>query len=259
VGAGIINVRVGTQLVGIRTDTAHTFGRARTLLAAWIDDDCGDIPHALDLVLDRPDGAHRRGPRPVPQLRHGQSMLARSRSADEVLTALADVLGGLLARQDDTLLWVALRVLADDRVAVLVEAPPMTSSGDRRLVRAGIRELSTWAVVVEPGSSATVQVPPPLDGLDWAGARLEPTRPEWRNYDLAGVVGVHDAHDAHGASEAHSAAEMLAHFGRRHTAPEWFALLRTLADHGRVSMVDTRRALSSTVIELIGPTPSDTT
>ena len=252
--AGILTLRVGTQLVGIRTDTERTLERARTLLANWIDDDCGDIPHALDLVLDPSDAADRRGPRPVPQLRHGQSVLARSRSADDVLTALADVLGGLLARQDDTHLWLALRALADDSSVVLVEAPPMTSSGDRSLAQAGVHELATWAVVVVPGATPQVRVPPALTGLDWTGAGLTPTHDQWRTYDLAGIVGFHDAH---ADSEVHSAAEVLAHFGRRHSEPEWFALLRDMADDGRVSMVHTRPALRNTVLGLVGSAPPD--
>ncbi len=259
-GAGIINLRVGSQLVGIRTDTERTLQRARIFLAAWIDDDCGDIPHALDLVLDPPDGADQRGPRKVPQLRHGQNVLARSRSADDVLAALADVLGGILARQDDTRLWFAFRVLANDHAAVLVEAPPMTSSGDRLLAHAGIRELETWAIVVEPGApdepiaSPAVRVPPPLERLDWAGVGLAQPRTGWQTFDLAGVVALHDAH---ADAEGHRPAETLAHFGRRHSAPGWFPLLRALADDGRVSMVHGRAELRATVGELIGSPPPD--
>ena len=66
------------------------------------------IPWAFSLRLG-PRQRRRRGPRAVPQLRIGSRLVARSRRPDDVVSALDHVLGGVLARQDDTRRWLGLR------------------------------------------------------------------------------------------------------------------------------------------------------
>ena len=172
-----MTLRVGTQLVGLRADTDATLERLRALFAAWIDDAHPDVPWLFDVRLDtgrrnRPaDAVAVRGPRPVPQLRVGQVLLARSRTTDDVLRALASVLGGVLARQDDARVWSGMRPFAGKDHIVLVDAQPPALTADPTLALAGIRELPAWNVAIE---GPIVHVPPPLAGLDWAAAGIEP-------------------------------------------------------------------------------------
>ena len=142
------------------------------MFAAWLEpavslpgEQGEPVPWAFSLRLD-PE--HRRcpttagtgrGPKAVPQLRIGRSLLARSRRADDVVTALDHVLGGVLARQDDTRRWLGLRTFVVGDRAVLVDAAPPALTADPRLTRAGVTELPTWSVAVD---GDTVHVPPSL-------------------------------------------------------------------------------------------------
>ena len=174
-----MTLRVGDQLVGVRADTDATAARIRTVFAAWLepaDSMAGDpgepgegepVPWAFSLRLDHDAVRSRRGPKAVPQLRIGRSLLARSRRPDDMMTALDHVLGGVLARQDDTRRWLGLRTFVVGDRAVLVDAAPPALTADSRLTRAGVTELPTWSVAVD---GDTVFVPPPLTATDSAAA-----------------------------------------------------------------------------------------
>ena len=56
--------------------------------------------------------------------------MARSRHADDVVRALAGILGGVLARQDDTLVWSGMRAFAGEDRIVLVDARPPALTAD---------------------------------------------------------------------------------------------------------------------------------
>ena len=160
-----MTLRVGDQLVGVRADTDDTAQRIRSLFAGWLEPDAsGDhgepVPWAFSVRLDPDhDSGADRGPKPVPQLRIGRSLLARSRRADDVMNALDHVLGGVLARQDDRRRWLGLRTFVTGDRAVLVDAAPPALTADPRLARTGVAELPTWSVAVDDG---TVVVPPSL-------------------------------------------------------------------------------------------------
>lgn len=261
-----MTLRIGTQLVGIRADTDATLARLRTLLRVWIDDTHPDVPWVFDVRLDpqgRLDGDdsgttdHRvaeggtsRAPRPVPQLRVGQVLMARSRNADDVLRALASVLGGVLARQDDTRMWSGMRAFAGNDRIVLVEAQPPALSADPALARAGVAELPTWSVAID---ERTIHVPAPLGGLAWAAAGIEPPPPEGRYAELAGIVALdRPDHDVAGHEHAGSSpATALSRFGVRHPSTSWFSTVERLVREGRATVSSDRSTVRRRIIELV--------
>jgi hypothetical protein len=261
-----VTLRVGTQLVGLRADTAATRARLRALFAGWLDDDHPAVPWAFDVRLD-PTGrnpaaprasqhdGHRahRGPRPVPQLRLGQVLMARSRDADDVLHALASVLGGVLARQDASRVWSGMRTFAGADRIVLVDAQPPALTADPALARAGIGELPTWSVAID---GSTVHVPPPLDGLDWAAADLEAPSTTWRTAALAGIVALDPAHDRehddHDGRFGDPDAGMLSRFGVRHPSTAWFSTVHRLIRDGQVTVTSDPTVVRRRLVELIG-------
>jgi hypothetical protein len=265
VGAGIVTLRVGTRLVGLRADTPWTLNRLRRLLAAWIDDGHPDIPWVFDVRLDpdrhtparvargradehTPSGRFGMGPRPVPQLRVGQILMARSRTADDVLRALTSVLGGVLARQDDTGIWSAMRTFRRSDRIVLVDARPPAFSADPALTRAGISEVATWSVLID---GTTVHVPPPLDPIDWAAADLEPPPMTWRTGALAGMVAFDPDPREHEAVDGPAAA--LSRFAARHPSRRWFATVEQLIREGRVTVTSERSIARQRIAEVAGP------
>ena len=263
-----MTLRVGTQLVGLRADTIATRARLRALFAGWLDDDHLDAPWAFDVRLDpvghtraasregaRDDHTASRGPRPVPQLRLGQVLMARSRNADDVLRALAAVLGGVLARQDDTRVWSGMRTFANADRIVLVDAQPPTLTADPALARAGVSELPTWSVAID---GSTVHVPPPLDGLDWAAADLAAPSMTWQTATLAGIVALDPGHDGHPENDGHDAqlhdrdAELLSRFGVRHPSTAWFSAIHRLIRDGHVTITSDPAVARRRLIELTG-------
>ena len=242
----------------------------RALLAAWIDGTQPDVPWVFDVRLEpsRPldDRAVGRSPRSVPQLRLGQVLMARSRHADDVVRALAAVLGGVLAHQDDTPIWSGMRAFAGSGGIVLVDARPPAFSADPALARSAIGELPTWVVAID---GATVRIPPPLAGLDWRADGLDPpdtSTTTWRTDALAGIVALdpappdheHDHDDDHdqdhdeSRSEVGSAASLLSRFAARHPSPAWFSTVERLVRDGRVLASPDRAIVRQRIIELAG-------
>ncbi|MGB9344659.1 MAG: hypothetical protein WCA90_01375 [Ilumatobacteraceae bacterium] len=264
-GAGTVTLRVGTQLVGLRADTDATLARLRALFAAWVDDAQPDVPWLFDVRIDtgthnRPaDAVAIRGPRPVPQLRLGQLLMARSRHADDVLRALAGILGGVLARQDDALVWSGMRAFAGEDGIVLVDARPPTLTADATITDAGIRELPTWTVSID---GTMVRVPPPLDGLDWAAVGVDPPAKDALAAPLAGIVAFDTSHpDPHDArrstapaalGDQGAGAAMLTRFAARHPSTTWFSIVERLVRDGRISISADRTVVRQRIVELIG-------
>ena len=252
-----MTLRVGDQLVGVRTDSDATAATMRTRLAAWVESDSmlteqGEpIPWAFSLRLG-PD-ANTRGPRAVPQLRIGSRLLARSRRPDDVLSALDQILGGVLARQDDTRRWLGLRTFVRDGRVVLVDAAPPALTADPRLARAGVTELPTWSVAVDGG---TVLVPPPLTA--------DPSTNEGgesRSFELVGLVGLDScSHDADRAAPDtdHEAIHhptnpgaLLARFAARHPSSDWFHTVERLVDAGHVHTTTDRTVAGERIRRLL--------
>ena len=205
----------------------------------------------FDVRLDDRSPAQRgpdvHGPRPVPQLRVGQTLMARSRQGDEVLRALAFALGGVLARQDDSRIWIGLRAFSRDDHIVLVEATPPALSADRTLGRAGVVELPTWCVALD---GERIHVPRPLDGLDWDAVGLAPPAAESRRPELAGLVAL-DTHADDDGSGSDSAAGSLSRFGVRHPSSAWFSSVERLVRDGRAVASADRSAVRRAIIDLV--------
>ena len=252
-----MTVRIGDRLVGLRADTDNTLRRLRTLLAAWIDDSQPDIPWAFDVRLDpepeaRSDESQRRGVRPVPQLRAGQLLMARSRSSDEVLRALANVLGGVLASDDGARTWSGLRPFVDAERVVLVDAQPPALTAGAELTRAGVTELSCWTVALD---GRTVHVPPPLGDLDWAALGLDPPPAAGRTATLVGLVALdpdrdHDhTHDDH--LDASGAGAAFSRFAVRHPTTDWFSTVEGLARDERLVITTDPAVARRHIVELL--------
>jgi hypothetical protein len=249
VWADTVTFRVGDRLVGVRPDTDRTAALLRTTFADWLTADAvaeaGDsIPPAFSLRLDRP--AESRGPTAVPQLRIGGTLLARSRDAAHVVAALDAVLGGVLARQDDELVWLGLRPFVWGNRLVLVDAAPPALSAHPRLRRHAIAELPAWSVAVD---DTTVTIPPPL-----TATRAEPA---WVRYELAGLVAL-DRCNGPGDDPAHAdhhhpttPAALLARFATRHPSSHWFHTVDRLVQEGRVHGATERNAAVDAVIRLL--------
>jgi hypothetical protein len=261
VGAGTVTLRVGDRLVGVRVDTAATRRLLDSRFGAWIDrsasmGDGAAVPWAFDLRLesgdpgaadDRERGADPpvgRGPRPVPQLRIGSSLLARSRDPEAVVDALDDVLGGMLARDDETRRWIGMRLFVAGDDAVLVDATPPALTANPHLHRSGVVELTVWTVAVE---DRTVLVPPSLT----AGEA------PWATYRLAGLVAVdrcdHESPDEHEAQHPTTPGSLLARFATRHPSTAWFDEVRELVEGGRIVVVHDRPDAAGAVVGLLAP------
>lgn len=259
-----MTLRIGTRLVGIRADTDATLTRLRTLLRPWVDDTHPDVPWVFDVRLDPLGGHHSgdgmvghqevdrttsRGPWPVPQLRVGQVLMSRSRNGDDVLRALASVLGGVLERQDDTRVWLGMRTFVGDDRIVLVDAQPPALSADPALAAAGVAELPTWSVAID---EQKIRVPAPLGVLAWDEAGLEPPPLEERQAELAGIVALDRHHhgDAGHEHAQYSPATALSRFGIRHPSTSWFATVEQLVRDGRVTVSSDRSTVRRRIIEL---------
>ena len=248
--AGTVTLRVQDRLVGIRVDTDDTRRRVLERFDRWIDDH--DVPWVFDLTLDprsapsenEPGGA-RRGPVPLPQLRFGQRVVARSRRPDDVVDALAAVLGGYdAARREPDHGWSGMRLFTRADEAVLLDVQAPTLLGDRALQRAGIIEHSAWGVVVHrgPDGTPTVALPPPLappaNGSD-AGAR---------SFRLVGIVSPGGPINGERRDDE-SAATTLARLATRQTSAEWFTIVNDLRDRGQISTADHRLSDLRTSLE----------
>lgn len=203
--AGSLLLRIGEHrdlLVAVQADTDRALDRLRTLFEPWIEPelpehrpDARPVARPAFSVRLEPVRGNREGrtsgPRPVPQLRYGSRVIARSRRPDDIVYALALQLGGAhRQRNDDGRLWLGLRPFAEGDSAVLLDADHPTLVNDRRLADVGIEELAAWSVMVEPDHR--ISVPPPLPDLAWEAAGLEPPPQEWRSFTLDGIVSLHD-------------------------------------------------------------------
>ncbi len=256
-----MTLRVGDQLVGVRADTDDTAQRIRSLFAGWLEPDASGehgepVPWAFSVRLDPDhDSGADRGPKPVPQLRIGRSLLARSRRPDDVMNALDHVLGGVLARQDDRRRWLGLRTFVTGDRAVLVDAAPPALTADPRLARTGVAELPTWSVAVDDG---TVVVPPSLT------ASASTDEPAGSAYRLVGLVGLDacghadtDAADHHAVHHPTNPGALLARFAARHPSNEWFHTVEGLVADDRVHATTDRTTAADQVRQLLdadGPT-----
>ena len=200
--AGTLWLRIGEQrdvVMAVQVDTDASLDRLAVLLHRWIetsiDETWAGIRPAFGIRLEPVgDGAAhpRRAPRPVPQLRHGSTVIARSRQPDDIVRALAQVLGGVhRQRDDDGQVWTKRRPFVRDGSLVLADVRPPRLVNDRQLSRAGIDELAAWAVTVDDDGFVTV--PPPLPALAWDSIGVEAPWADARRFRLAGVALQQDA------------------------------------------------------------------
>lgn len=280
-GAGTITLRIDDLLVGIVGDNDDMLRRCRDAFTEWVDDTHPDVAPAFDL---RAAGDEDAGRRSLPQLRLGGSLVARSRSLDDVVDALDSILGGLRsqrAQPDRT--WSALRVFASGDRAVLVDARAPALVNDPLLERSGIVELATWAVAVGDGDPPTIEVPGPLTRTTGSmAARLElvglvvlddtspapcdppadapvgPTAdasvgpPADASLDLSAAASLDPPADAPAPQPGGS---LLARLASRHTSPVWFRTVDALLADGRVVTSRDRIAARTAIAVLLATSP----
>lgn len=246
--AASVLLRIGEArdlLVAVNVDSAHALEQVRTLFGAWLEPDptlAMAIEPAFGLMLETAEGQRGTGPRPVPQLRHGSSVVMRSRDPEDVLRALAFVLGGAhVSRSDDGRTWMGLRPFVRGESVVLVDAARPALVNDPQLARLGIDELPVWSVVAE--SEGSVSVPPPLPELAWTSLGIMPPEPEWRTLHLAGIAVLQ--HDGS------TLAEVVADLSTRSTGADWFTSVTEAAELGRMALAFDRPAMRSTVERLL--------
>lgn len=229
-------LRLGTKLdvlVAIAVDTEHAYRLLCTLLAEWLDRsdvDAASIETAFTLILT--GGAAAKGPQLVPQLRFGSRVMARSREPDDVVRALAAILGGIhAAARNDTEIHVGLRPFVCGEELVLVDAERPLLVNDRQLSAAGIHELPVWRTTIR--NDQTVTLDPYLSALAWAKTGIAPP-PLRATYRLRGIISM--------GTTCQSGAETFAMLARLSLNPNWFRLLRQMNDSD-VARTVTKRTL----------------
>lgn len=241
-------LRIGVArdlLVVVQVDTEAGLDRVQTLFQPWV-----ELQPAAELLGLEPLFSVRLapvegggvGPKPVPQLRYGATVMMRSREPDDVLRALAQVLGGAHEyRRDDGRLWMGLRVFARGSSAVLVDLDRPALVNDHALAQAGVEELARWSSVVE--DDGFLAIPPPLPGLDWVAVGVHPPALEWTRLELAGIAVSTEGEP--------TTAELLADVARRSVDGRWFTQVAGLAESGRLAHAPDRAALRAQVKRLI--------
>ncbi len=237
-----MSLRIGEArdvLVAVQADSTSSLDRLRTLFESWLEPEFADAPPVirpafsvrLEPVPDR-DRQRTGGPRPVPQLRYGSTVIARSRRPDDIVRALAQVLGGAHQRhRDDGRLWIDMRPFVNGRSMVLVDAEPPALVNDRRLATTGIEELTAWSVIIDDDGS--VSVPPPLPHLAWNSIGIEPQVCESRHFQLAGMLVLNEGQPTE--------AEIAVILARHSLQNRWATVIEALADAGSLlSAVDHR-------------------
>ncbi|MEM9514916.1 MAG: hypothetical protein AAGA42_08660 [Actinomycetota bacterium] len=273
--ADTITVRLDDVLVGVRPDTAATAERLRALLEHYVDDDIDDdVPPAFSVQLE--EGA---GPvRSLPNVRLGGRTLVRSRQPDDVLTALALLLGGLHTvravadpeRGVDSAgrMWLHLRAFCspDARRVVLVDATQPALVAHAALRRAEVRELPTWSVAVDPRTRPPmVHIPTPLPDTKWDAAAVAPPLPLPDQMELVGLVAVETCgHEATSAEEharhlaehhGHTAGGRIAKFATRNPTPQWFTTIDALATGARVHLATDEADAATAIARLLADQP----
>lgn len=241
-------------LVAIQADTDESTERLRALFAAWVDDGIalGEVRHRpafkvrLAPVTDHVDG-HPPGPKPVPQLRHGSCVIARSRQPDDIVRALARVLGGAhVQRRDDGRLWLPLRLFVREGAAVLVDADPPTLVNDRRMAESGIDELVTWSITLD--ADDTVAVPPPLPRLDWHAAGVDAPHDGWRRLPVARVVALrHDRDGPDGLDDRADDGAATARLRSLSHQTRWAEMLASFDATGRIDVAGDHAGLRRSI------------
>lgn len=232
-----IVLRLGPQrdiLVAIAVDTEHAHSLLLTLLGAWLDRsdvDPTSIVSAFTLMLA--GGEAPKGPKLVPQLRFGSHVMARSREPDDVVRALAAILGGVHADvRHDAYIHVGLRPFLCGEEIVLVDAERPLLVNDTLLSAAGAVELPAWTTAIR--ADQTVTLDPYLGALAWARTRIKPPV-LCPTYRLRAIVSMGTA--------SQSGAETFTMLARLSLDPAWFRLLRHLYDIDVVRMATNRTAL----------------
>lgn len=232
-------------LVALNVDSVGALDKVRRLFGAWLEPDPAlavGIEPAFGLILEGAKGERGAGPRSVPQLRHGSSVVMRSRGPEAVFRALALVLGGAhVSRRGDGQTWMGLRPFVRGESVVLVDAARPALVNDPQLAKLDIDELPVWSVVAEPDGS--VSVPPPLPELAWPSLGITAPDPEWRTLHLAGIAVLQ--HDDC------TLAEVVADLSMRSTGAAWFATVTEAADVGRVECVSNRPAMRTAIERLL--------
>lgn len=249
--AGSLLLRIGEDrdlLVPIGADTAASLAQLRVLFAPWIDTKVDskelDVEPLFGVRLESVSHRSGRGVlQPVPQLRYGSAVMARSREPDDILRALAQVLGGAhLYRRDDGRLWMGIRPFVRGNSVVLVDVDRPTMVNDRQLAEAGVTELPVRSTIIEPDGS--MSVPAMLPDLDWKAAGVEPASWAPGQFELVGIASLRAA--------TCTTAEFVTALAERSVHARWFNQVVRMAEAEHLAVAATRPVLRERVRRLLG-------
>ncbi len=244
-GAVLIALRIGHDrdvLVPVEADSSESAALLRALFADWVDDsvlaELEQVAPGFHVHLTSPDDGP--GARTLPHLRYGSQVLARSRSIDPVLHALADVLGGVHERRaGDGRDWVHLRAFVRGDRATLADVRRPHLVNDRGLDASGIVEHGFWGVELE---GHTVRVPPALPAR-WSDVGLAVPTSQGPALRLAGVVSL---------GTAMPAGQLVADLAGAGATRAWLAAVSTMVDDGRIALTPDRRSARAAIQALLG-------
>ena len=256
--AGSLILRIGERrdlLVAIRVDTESTLQRLKILFEPWVDtslDESATLKPALSVRLEpvEADGRGRGGgPQLVPQLRCGSCVMARSRDSNEVLRALAQVLGGANAHDpDDETIWLNMRAFSNGESVLLTDLNRPALVNDRALAQSGIDELAVWSVALQADGS--VMIPPPLSNLAWDTICVAPPSEFLLPLRLASIALQSD--------DDLSITQRIVGIGGRVFSGAWFATIASIAGSGIITSGSDQRALRDHIHSMLRSTePSE--
>lgn len=235
--AGSLVLRIGERrdlLVAIRVDTESTLQRLTILFEPWVETSADEritLKPALSVRLEPAEAGGRirgGGPQLVPQLRCRSCVMARSRDSNDVLRALAQVLGGAHAQNsDDQMIWLNMRAFSNGQSVVLTDLDRPTLVNDRALENAGIHELAVWSVALQVDGS--VVIPPPLPDLAWDAIEVTPPSEFPSPLRLASIALMGDVEV--------TMAERFVSVGGRVVSGNWFATIAQFATEGLLQRV----------------------
>jgi hypothetical protein len=181
-------LRIGRRHVELGTNAADVDAALRAVLPAHVVTGSDMATAAAPLLaVDSPPVATSPPFRPLHLVHRGDAVLARSRTVDDAVRALAaylaplgDLAGLGLAAVDG---WVVTRGAR----ALIVAEPPDAGRRRRELLDAGLRVSDVAVAVVDVARGQVVVGAPGLDVVDRG---LEPTTESvaWGRYPLAGLA-----------------------------------------------------------------------
>lgn len=244
-GTLLLRLRDVNLLVEVQVHGEALLERLTLLFERWLEPDARRLlpadPErfpAFTVAGPSSESAERGAPRRLGVLQYAGSTLARARSDDDIVRALASVIGGLREhRLDPERVWLGLRPFHSDGRVVLVDLARPLLVNDPSLAGRGIVELPTWSV--ELLDDGRVRVPGALPDLAWQAAGLDDAGDSGTVADLAGILA---------GGDPDAAGTVIHQLVRQSLDPGWFRCVAGVHEQGRFEITakpqDARRIVA---------------